>query len=187
MPTALPLNDQVEAPLQGDQAPPRPSYLSVVADGVPPTLAAIPNWVTWQCQLRHDRWTKRLTTAAGGSASVTDRSTWTSFDRAIAAYLRGGFAGVGWVLDGQPVTPDGLVVAGVDLDHVTDDAGRRVRARRIIDELQSYAEWSPSGTGVRIFCLAQPLQHGINRAGVELYTSKRFLTVTGRRLGVGDV
>ena len=53
--------------------------------------------------------------------------------------------------------------------------------------LNAYTELSPSGHGLRIFCLALPLQKGVSRAGFEAYTSDRFLTVTGHVLGGLDV
>ncbi len=150
-------------------------------------LKGIPSWVCWGYVGKHGRWTKVPRTVGGHPASSTDPATWTTFDRAVGAYAMGGFDGIGFVLDAKPITPDGLVIAGVDLDHVTASEANRDRARRLIGAFRSYAEWSPSGRGIRIFCLAKPLQTGINRDGVELYTAGRYLTVTGHRLGAEDV
>jgi len=172
MPTAPP-------PALQTTAPARP-YLKVQCEPIPAFLKAIPNWVCWGAG-------KVPKTIWGRNASSTDPATWTTFQATLAAYERGGFHGIGFVLDGTPATPDGMVIAAVDLDHITDDESRRTRARDLIEEFQSYAEWSPSGTGVHIFCLAHPLRSGINQDGVELYTSGRFLTVTGHAIGVGDV
>jgi primase-polymerase (primpol)-like protein len=49
----------------------------------------------------------------------------------------------------------------------------------------TYAEWSPSGEGIRIFCRAKPMAAGVNVDGVEVYTSGRYLTVTGHVLAEG--
>ncbi|MDO8910697.1 MAG: hypothetical protein Q8N10_00965 [Phenylobacterium sp.] len=118
----------------------------------------------------------------GRAANVSDPSTWSAFEAALSAYTAGGFAGVGFVLDGKPVTDDGLVVAGVDLDKVDDSQEASDRACDIVRDFDAYTERSPSGHGLRIFCLAKPLAVGVSRDGIELYTSGRYLTVTGHVL-----
>ena len=174
---------------QGDSPPftDRPPALAVQPQNIPEVLQAIPNWVCWRYVDRGAKWTKVPHRCGGQSASTADPATWTTFERVANAYTNGGFDGVGFMLDGAPVTPHGLVIAGVDLDHVTDSQATRDRARHLIGEFRSYAEWFPSGRGIRIFCLAAPLRTGVNRDGVELYTSGRYLTVTGHRLEADDV
>ncbi len=63
----------------------------------------------------------------------------------MAAFERGGWDGVGIVL-AQPLS-------GVDLDDVVDPATGEVHpeALRIVHEIKSYTEISPSGRGLRIF------------------------------------
>ena len=180
--------EQVGDDLFGGLLPPRPSPLPVRPDGIPSFLKETPKWVCWRYELpeRRTKWTKRLKTTRGGNASTADPATWTTFDRAAGAYTAGGFDGIGIVFDGVPVDVRGLVLAGVDLDHVTDTQAGRDRANRILSEFKSYAEWSPGGTGVHIYCLALPLGAGVNRDGVELYTSGRFFTVTGHAVEAGD-
>ena len=60
-------------------------------------------------------------------------------------------------------------------------------ALQILQELgPSYAELSPSGGGIRVFGLATPLVRGLRKRldgiSVELYSSGRYLTVTGHVL-----
>jgi primase-polymerase (primpol)-like protein len=141
----------------------------------------------WRLRPIGARWTKVPLKTDGTPASTTDRATWTTFDQVIACYGRGGFDGIGVVLDGEPLTEDGLVLAAIDLDHVNDSSEVSARAASIVEEFGSYTETSPSGNGLRIFCLARPLRSGINGGGVEVYTNKRFLTVTGHVMEATDV
>ncbi|WP_188904020.1 hypothetical protein [Caldovatus sediminis] len=68
---------------------------------------------------------------------------------------------------------------------MTGSPEREVGARQIVAAFGSYAEWSPSGEGVRIFCLARPLARAVTGDGIELYTAGRYLTVTGHVLTEG--
>lgn len=161
---------------------PRPTALSVMLNNIPAMLTEYDAWVCWRYIQKGAKWTKVPFQPGGQRASATDHATWSNFDAVAAAYQRGGFDGIGFVLDGSEVC-NGLVVAGVDLDHVTADATRWDRAQQIVTEFGSYAEWSPSRKGLRIFCLARPLAKGVSQDGVELYTAGRYLTVTGHVLG----
>lgn len=164
-----------------------PEPLSVVSANIPATLRAIPNWVCWKYLQRSGRWIKLPCQPNRIAASVNDRVTWSEFTAVMAAYRSGGFAGVGFVLDGCPVTDDGLVIAGVDLDKVDVSKEVERRAADIVRGFDAYTELSPSGRGLRIFCLARPLATGVSHDGVELYTSGRYLTVTGHVVDGLDV
>ena len=55
-------------------------------------------------------------------------------------------------------------------------------AQAIIDELNTYAEVSPSGCGVKLW-LRGAVPGGGRRSGqVELYSNRRFFTLTGQQL-----
>jgi hypothetical protein len=111
---------------------------------------------------------------------VTRPETWASFDDAAAAYKRGGFDGVGFVLG------DGF--AGVDLDNCRNpDSGEIAPwAMEIICWVDSYAEVSPSETGVKIICRvtdASRLPSGLRQGGVvEFYSERRYFAITGHAL-----
>ena len=80
---------------------------------------------------------------------------------------------------------DGLT--GIDLDHVIDpDTGKlKPEAAEILARFKgTYAEVSPSGEGLRIFCFGKPGRSGKNVGKLkwlEVYAhpSHRYLTVTG--------
>lgn len=70
---------------------------------------------------------------------------------------------------------------GVDLDGCRNaETGVLDEMARVeIERFSSYTESSPSGTGIRIFCLGE-LPEGGNRHGkFEIYDHARFLTMTG--------
>lgn len=151
--------------------------LPVNVAAIPAELRSLPRWVTWRAKPRFGRPTKvPYTPTTGKPASVTDPKTWGTFAEASAAAAR--YDGVGFVL----VKGDRIV--GFDLDRCLDpDTGTmNAEARAIIDEVRSYSEVSPSGTGIRIFARGTLPGGGRKRAGIEIYDGGRFLTVTGAHL-----
>ena len=74
-------------------------------------------------------------------------------------------------------------IYGVDLDHVIIDGQFTQEAQDIIDILDSYTEFSPSGTGAHILCKGD-IPDGARKTGnVEIYKAGRFFTVTGDIIG----
>ena len=159
----------------------RPTALTVRPDNIPVSLRALPQWLLWKFSLRGGKWTKVPYQTCGKPASSTDPATWTKFDTVMESYRSSGFDGIGIALDGK-VDADGLTLAAVDIDKAVGDPDRQARAEQIIASMGSYTELSPSGKGYRIFLRARPLSSGVNSNGVELYTSGRYLTVTGHML-----
>ena len=75
-------------------------------------------------------------------------------------------------------------LCGVDLDKCLDPETGEIEgwAQEIIEELDSYTEISPSGTGVHILVRGE-LPEGRNRKGrFEAYDRGRYFTVTGKHL-----
>lgn len=124
--------------------------------------------------------TKRPITVEGWPASVTDPSTWSTFEQASDSTDG---AGLGWVL--------GEGVGCIDIDHCIDASGNLEQwAQSVVDEHRDDAllvEVSRSGTGVHIFL---PMEQGRGRIEdhqghrVEVYppNSGRYIAVTGDRL-----
>jgi hypothetical protein len=168
----------------------KPTALPVNAEAIPAVLRERPQWVCW-------RWTwKRGSNGRPGKwdkppldprtlrlADSTDPATWATFEEALAAYQRGGLDGIGFV----PVDDDGeeLVIVGIDLDHCRDPQTGAIEpwAEQTIREMDTYAEASPSGQGVRLFAWGKLPPKGRKRGNVEVYSSKHYLTLTGQRIG----
>lgn len=150
-----------------------------LAEAIPDALRGRDQWVCWQTERRDGKLTKvPIDPATGGFASTADRETWTDLSTAQAAVGLFEADGVGFVF-----TDDDPLV-GVDLDDCRDrETGETATwASEIVDELESYTEVSPSGTGVHVI-VEGSLPDGRNRAGdVELYETGRYFTVTGEHV-----
>jgi putative DNA primase/helicase len=116
----------------------------------------------------------------GRKASSTDLVTWSTFEEALEAYKHGEYAGLGFVFcSGDPYT-------GVDLDDcVNEDGEIALWALEIARHLDSYIELSATGTGLHIIVRGDVPNR--RKGDVEVYSSKRFFTMTGHVVGVaGD-
>ncbi len=114
----------------------------------------------------------------GRKALINAPRTWSSFDHCLQALA--GYAGVFTALNG-----DGL--CGVDIDGCVENVRILPWARAIVDAIASYTEYSPSGTGIRIFAFGAFPDNGRKRklesGDLELYQARRFLSLTGHRVG----
>ncbi len=172
-----------------DERPSRPDALPFDPEPVPDTLTNRSQWVAWRYQFDADRdeWTKiPVNVDTGGFAKSTDPDTWTSFADAVAYHERSetDTDGIGFVVH------DGDTVLGLDLDDVRnpDTGDLEPWADDLLDDIPTYAEVSPSGTGLRLFGIGF-VPDGGNRGEVdddaghlEMYDSGRYLTVTGQRV-----
>jgi putative DNA primase/helicase len=162
----------------------RPTALPVCPDSIPAELKRHPQWVCWAFaappkRRGHKPWPKiPKHPASWRNARSTDRKTWGTFAQALARYRGTGLDGIGFVL-----TRNDPYVA-IDLDHArAPDTGEIAPwAQAVVDRLQTYAEVSPSGTGLRLFCRGKLPAHGRKRGPIEMYETGRFLTVTGCHL-----
>jgi hypothetical protein len=161
----------------------RPQPLPVRLDNIPAELQARDAWVCWRYELRDGKWTKPpLIAGTDTHAKSTDSTTWRSFAVAQAAYEAGGYDGIGLVLS------DDDEYTAIDLDHCIVDGELDAFATAIVRGFASYAERSPSGTGVRIIIKGVIPPHGRNKGmyndhAVEVYEDARYVTLTGHLLG----
>jgi hypothetical protein len=163
----------------------KPKALVPVFAMIPDDLTVLHQWVNWRYEGRpvaHGiEWTKPPYIAGTTSkASSTNPDTWRPFEDVVAAYEHRDCDGVGFAL-----TPP---FVGVDLDDVVDPATGAIHpeATRIIGELNSYTERSPSGRGLRIVTRGS-LPSGWRNirtwaVPIEMYDGGRYLTVTGAHL-----
>ena len=120
----------------------------------------------------------------GMSLDVTKPAEFGSYNEAFVGYRAGGYDGIGIRVD------RGLV--GIDIDHcIGDDGSLSPLAQSVISAMNnSYTEVSPSGSGLRIFCLCSEqfvynkdkylMKNG--KLGLEVYIggqTARYVTVTG--------
>ena len=120
--------------------------------------------------------------ARGGPASSTDPKTWSSYLDALECSEIHGYSGVGFVF-----TEDDCF-CGVDIDDCVGPGDKVDESTMsLIKALDSYCEYSPSGTGVKIFGLCDKQYKGRNEDGLEYYTKGRYFTFTEDPLHVEDM
>jgi len=114
----------------------------------------------------------------GSHARVDTPSTWGTFAMAMARYRKDRLAGIGFVF--TPHDP----FTGIDFDKCRDPATGEIdpEVRAMIGLLDSYSEFSMSGTGVHTIVRAS-LIGDRNRVGrIEMYDKLRFFATTGHRV-----
>jgi hypothetical protein len=172
-----------------EAGPDKPTVLPVNCDGIPAELKERERWVLWRYVKKKGRWAKMPFQARcpGRLASTTDPKTWASFDEAVVAYERGRCGGLGYVItrpiaDHPDLPDDGIV--GVDLDDCRDPVTGELTpwAAGVISSLGSYAEVSPTGTGVKVLALGKRPQDRSQYPGAELFDRGRYFALTGQRI-----
>ncbi|MCF3934327.1 PriCT-2 domain-containing protein [Acuticoccus sp. M5D2P5] len=150
-------------------------------------LAHHRQWVCWRYE-RKDGKDKPdkvpIMPRTGFRASSTNPTTWDTYEAAKVAAIRRGYDGVGFVVSA------GDEFTAIDLDRcVAEDGTVAGWAQELLDHRETYAEVSPSGTGIRMFTRSEAPTIARSKAcGVEIYTSGRFVTVTGDAIGaVGEI
>jgi hypothetical protein len=174
-----------------DRRPVKPRTAPPVLEAIPAALRELPQWVSWRYEYREGDWTKvPYDPKSGMRAKSNNPSTWTSVDEAEAARHAKRHDGVGFEFGDS-----GLV--GIDLDDCRDGTTGELTlfARDLLKRFPTYAEVSPSGTGVKLFLRGTWPDTGkhkrIGTDQIEVYPRGRYFTVTGRRLddapeSVGD-
>lgn len=178
-------SEEFETPAASSQ-----TFLTPAFDKIPQALRDEKRWVVWATEGPAGAKPTKVPydpTLRNTRAKVNDPGTWGTFEQAVAAYeeSEGGYTGIGIMLDGT-----GLV--GIDLDNCVVDGKIDPAAQMLLDSIgATYIEQSPSGTGLRAFGYAENLPGGLNRVynglKVELYSDRRYLTVTGHHVENGPV
>lgn len=154
---------------------------------IPAELKALPQWILWRFEERGGKKTKVPYQPDGEMAQANNRRTWSTFATAVKFYMQGNYDGIGFVFSRQ----DNYI--GIDIDKCVVDEKPNTFATEIIDTLDSYTEFSPSGTGIHIIIkggLPQSVM-GTGRKnvkhGLEIYSYGRYFTFTGNRENSNEV
>ena len=159
--------------------------LQVDPEKIPVGLRLIDQWVLWKAEPKPkgDGMNKIPYQVNGVKAASTNPATWTDFDTALGAFNESNeFSGIGFVVTAQ----DDFI--GGDLDHCRDpDTGKLTDlAQKIVDATGTYWEISPSGTGIRFIGLGGSGVRSFKGKGIEVYTSGRYLTITGHTINPSE-
>jgi hypothetical protein len=142
-------------------------------ENVPEELKANERWVT--CD-EYKVPLIALTNGACFAASSTDPATWRSYETALEAFTANEhIVGIGRVIEASEV------YVGIDLDDSFNTSTGELTpwAATIIERLNSYAERSPSGKGVKLWVKAPTIHRAYKKPGLEVYSKSRYFTVTG--------
>ena len=159
--------------------------LSVRKETIPETLKRIEQWVLWRA-VQHEataekppRTEKVPYQSNGRNASSTKASTWTDFESVIMTYEAEDedYSGVGFVVKKD----NGITV--LDFDHVRNGETGEIDPYILgaVQYLGSYAEISPSGTGIRVIGYGT-LDKAINSTILQGWVEGRYVTITGHHL-----
>lgn len=157
-----------------------PVWLPLQPGYLPWDLVQRPQWMCWKPESRADgKWSKPpRNPRTGRYGDKTAPGDWGTVYEAIEGMHRYGLAGVGYC-----VTVDDPF-AFADLDRCRDPESGAIDpwAQAIIAELSTWAELSPSGTGIRLIAGGSLPPGGRRRQGVELYDGGAFLTISGHHV-----
>lgn len=154
----------------------------------PDELRELPGWLMWRYE-QHDGEAKQRkvpyytngSRRHGVQGRPEDRSNLTTFGAARAAAARKGYDGVGLAL-----MPEWGITA-LDFDNCIGKDGVLDEVERMI--AGTYAEWSPSGKGVRAFVRGNLGDHKdfSGPFGFETFSTKGFVTFTGQTLDITEL
>lgn len=136
----------------------------------------------WKYEERDGNITKVLYQINGKHGDSTNKRTFSDFRLVVNALT--GYDGLGMgVFDSY---------CAIDIDHCVAGGKLTSMAQDIVDTMNSYTEFSPSGTGVHIFFKASGLTYDKSRyyinnrkIGLEVYVTgmtNRFVTLTGNAI-----
>ncbi len=154
------------------------SVASIPTVTPPPELRALRAWLTWTYESDPNGHKPRKvpyytngTRRQGKQGSAEDRAQLASYDEACAAaHQRSHGIGLAMLPEHD--------MTGVDFDNCVKDGVVPPDIYRLC--APSYAEYSPSGFGVRAFFRGRV--QTLRTAGLEAYSDVQFLTVTGKQI-----
>ncbi len=151
---------------------------------VPAELRERPQWVVWRYEQRpgEEKPTKMPYDPRTGRPAASDHTgTWAPYEVAVERLKRTGYDGVGYMFTYPHI--------GVDIDGCCNPKTGEIApwgAELVAMFPGSYAELSPSGTGVHIITRGKRTPRNGKRAyqggAVEMYDRARFFTFTGEAL-----
>jgi len=145
---------------------------------IPKLLTTYKQWVIWRYEVVNDRRTKVPYTTDGRKASTINPATWCDYDTACCAVVAGKGDGLGFVFTKN----DPFI--GIDWDHCINANGLiNTEVYNEVKAVDSYAEFSPSGTGIHVICMGTiPRLDRCRGNDREIYNRGRFFTMTGNHV-----
>lgn len=148
---------------------------------IPSELRNLPQWILWRYETRKGKVTKVPYQPNGEEAMSNNPRTWSTFATAVKFYLEQNFDGIGFVFSRR----DNYI--GIDIDDCVVDGQVNNFAAEIIEDLDSYTEFSVSGEGIHIIISGKLPQAILGtgrknpKLGLEIYSYGRYFCFTGNR------
>ena len=147
-------------------------------EDIPDELKREKHWCLYKIIQRDGKNTKLPLMPNGKPAKSNDKTTWFSYEACIAALNRNIGDGLGFMLG------DGYI--GIDIDKVSDDIMEysmdyhaNSMTADFLREISTYAEISPSKTGLHFIGKGEVPGERKRYKNLEIYDKDRFFTVTG--------
>ena len=147
-------------------------------EDIPYELKKEERWCLYKIIQRDGKNTKLPLKPNGKPAISNDKTTWFSYEACIAALNRNIGDGLGFMLG------DGYI--GIDIDKVSDDIMEysmdyhaNSMTADFLREISTYAEISPSKTGLHFIGKGEVPGERKRYKNLEIYDKDRFFTVTG--------
>lgn len=158
-----------------------PPAAELRASRLPISLTSLRQWVGWRWffEPSREKWTKvPVCVHDGSNASSTDPRTWATASEAANSVMKLGLNGIGFVFTA------GDEFFGVDLDSCRHPVTGKVAddVRDLLAKFNSYAEVSPSLTGIKLIGRGKLPPGGRRKGDVEVYECGRYFALTGWRL-----
>ncbi|WP_191559218.1 phage/plasmid primase, P4 family [Metabacillus idriensis] len=151
-------------------------------ENIPAELKNTPQWIVWRAEDREGKPTKVPYQVNGEMAQSNNKRTWSTFHTAVKSYSEKDFHGIGFMFSKD----DPFV--GIDIDHCVADEKLNDFSNEILNLVDSYAEFSPSGKGIHIITKGSLPLRGIGTGkknpslGLEVYRHGRYFTFTGNKV-----
>ncbi len=149
---------------------------------IPYELKELDRWCCFKIEpSKNGRMTKRpYNPETNELARSNDESTWVPYE--TAKMWESHYDGIGFFFK-EPYI-------GIDIDGVSEEIKSYLENEdsnniisEFIEQLESYAEISPSGNGIHIIVQGELPPKGRRRGNVEIYDTGRFFTMTGNQIG----
>ena len=150
-------------------------------ENIPDDLKKERRWCLYKIIERDGKKTKIPLQVNGKPAKSTDTSTWNTYDICLKALKINVGDGLGFMLG------DGYL--GIDIDKVTEDMAEYFKDNNadsmtadFLRNISTYAEFSPSGTGLHFIGKGKVPGDRKRYGNLEIYDKDRFFTVTGNTI-----
>lgn len=155
--------------------------MTAVFERIPKELKEEGLFCLYKLEQRKGKTTKVPYQVTGSRADPSNRKCFTDFATVKDTQQKGGYAGLGIGVF-EPY-------AMIDIDHCVENGKLSPMAQEIVELMDSYTEYSPSGTGIHIIVKVDKFKFDVTKyyinnrkLGLEVYVAgatNKYLTITG--------